>query len=106
MCKPGLQPTTYFVIFGEIRLDFSFESSASKRFTCYIKPSKIFTFNIKPYLFLFLKRRQNFKCCLLQILGGPLGVQWLSGRVLDSRLRGCGFEPHQHHCVVSLSKTH
>ena len=24
--------------------------------------------------------------------------------MLDSRLRGRGFEPHQHHCVVSLSK--
>ena len=22
-----------------------------------------------------------------------MGVQWLSSRVLDSRLRGCGFEP-------------
>ena len=32
------------------------------------------------------------------------GVQWLSGRVLDSRPRGRGFEPHQHHCYVSLSK--
>ena len=32
------------------------------------------------------------------------GAQWLSGRVLDSRPRGSGFEPHQHHCVVSLSK--
>ena len=32
------------------------------------------------------------------------GAQWPSGRVLDSRLRGCGFEPHRHHCVVSLSK--
>ena len=31
------------------------------------------------------------------------GAQWLSGRVLDSRQRGCVFEPHQHHCVVSLS---
>ena len=30
----------------------------------------------------------------------------LSGRVLVSRLRGCGFEPHQRHCIVSLSKTH
>ena len=29
-----------------------------------------------------------------------------SGRVLDSRLRGCGFEFHRCHCVVSLSKTH
>ena len=32
--------------------------------------------------------------------------QWLSGRVLDLRPRGCGFEPHWCHCVVSLSKTH
>ena len=33
-----------------------------------------------------------------------LGAQWLSGRVLDSRLRGRGFEPHRRHCVVSFSK--
>ena len=32
------------------------------------------------------------------------GEQWLSGRVLDFRTRGCRFEPHQRHCVVSLSK--
>ena len=31
-------------------------------------------------------------------------AQWLSGRVLDSRLRGCGFEPHQRHCAMSMSK--
>ena len=31
-------------------------------------------------------------------------VQWLSGRVLDSRPKGCGFEPRRHHCIVSLSK--
>ena len=30
----------------------------------------------------------------------------LSGRVLDSRPRGHGLEPHRGHCVVSLSKTH
>ena len=34
------------------------------------------------------------------------GALWLSGRVLDSRPKGRGFEPHLHHCVVSLSKTH
>ena len=34
----------------------------------------------------------------------PVGAQWLSGRVLDSRPRGRGFEPHRLHCVVSLSK--
>ena len=31
-------------------------------------------------------------------------MQWLSGRVLDSRSKGRGFEPHRRHCVVSLSK--
>ena len=35
---------------------------------------------------------------------GYLGAQWLSGRVLDLRPRGRGFEPHRRHCVVSLSK--
>ena len=34
----------------------------------------------------------------------PWGAQWLSGRVLDSRPKGRGFEPHRRHCVVSLSK--
>ena len=33
-----------------------------------------------------------------------VGVQWLSGRVLDLRPTGCGFEPHRCHCVLSLSK--
>ena len=28
------------------------------------------------------------------------GAQWLSGRVLDSRRRDSGFEPHQRHCIV------
>ena len=32
------------------------------------------------------------------------GAQWLSGRVLDSKPRGRGFEPHRRHCDVSLSK--
>ena len=32
------------------------------------------------------------------------GVQWLSGRVLDSRPKGRGFEPHQRHCVVVLEQ--
>ena len=34
------------------------------------------------------------------------GEQWLSDRVLDSRLRGSRVEPHWRHCVMSLSKTH
>ena len=35
-----------------------------------------------------------------------LGAQLLSGRVLDSRPRGRGLEPHRRHCIVSLSKTY
>ena len=33
-------------------------------------------------------------------------AQWLVGRVLDLRPKGCWFEPHRHHYLVSLSKTH
>ena len=33
-------------------------------------------------------------------------LQWLSGKVLNSSSRGCGFEPIRKHCVVSLRKTH
>ena len=36
---------------------------------------------------------------------GQDGVRWLTVRVLNWRLRGCGFEPNQRHCIVSLSKT-
>ena len=32
------------------------------------------------------------------------GAEWLSDRALDLRPKGCGFESHQGHCVVSLSK--
>ena len=32
------------------------------------------------------------------------GAQWLSGRVLDSRLRGRGFEPLRRLCVVVLEQ--
>ena len=32
------------------------------------------------------------------------GAQWLSGRVLDLRPMGPGFEPHRPHCVVVLEQ--
>ena len=32
------------------------------------------------------------------------GAQWLSGSVLDSRPRGCWFEPQWRHCVVVLEQ--
>ena len=37
-------------------------------------------------------------------LCGWMGAQWLSGRVLDSRQKGSGFEPHRRHCVVVLEQ--
>ena len=35
---------------------------------------------------------------------GCQGAQWLSGRVLDSRRKGRGFEPHRRHSVVVLEQ--
>ena len=32
------------------------------------------------------------------------GAQCLSGRVIDSRPRGRGFEPHRRHCVVVIEQ--
>ena len=33
-----------------------------------------------------------------------MGVQWLSGRMLDLRQRGRRFEPQRRHCVVVLEQ--
>ena len=41
--------------------------------------------------------------CII-FVGDVTMLMWLSGRVLDSRPRDRGFEPHRCHCVVSLSK--
>ena len=48
--------------------------------------------------------RNNGFTYMTYILTFNSGAQWLSGRVLDSRPKGRGFEPHRRHCVVSLSK--
>ena len=47
----------------------------------------------------------DFSIFQIEYLGKYMGAQWLSGRVLDSRPRGHGFEPHPRHCVVSLNKS-
>ena len=49
-----------------------------------------------------LSRNTYLDFCFLT--KAKMGAQWLSGRVLDSRPKGRGFEPHRRHCVVSLSK--
>ena len=40
----------------------------------------------------------------LLLITASKGAQWLSGRVLDSRPRGSGFEPYRGHCVVVLEQ--
>ena len=37
-------------------------------------------------------------------LSDCMGAQWLSGRMLDSRPKGSGFEPHRRDCVVVLEQ--
>ena len=48
-----------------------------------------------------IKQKQLLKTFMTLSDGGG---QWLSGRVLDSRPRGCGFEPHWRHYVVVLEQ--
>ena len=42
--------------------------------------------------------------CMCCFFFGGGGAQWLSGRVLNSRPKGRGFEPHRCHCVVVLEQ--
>ena len=67
---------------------------------------KIFTIFSLLKFFVYLNLWSHTYCiiCMGKSIRIQKGVQWLSGRVLDSRLRGRGFEPHRRHCVVSLSK--
>ena len=44
------------------------------------------------------------KVYTLECQQGDEGAQWLSGRVLDSRPKGRGFEPHRRHYVVVLEQ--
>ena len=46
----------------------------------------------------------NVHFCLTFIDLSQNGAQWLSGRVLDSRPRGRGFEALPRHCVVVLEQ--
>ena len=40
----------------------------------------------------------------LKNVNGSAVAQWLSGRELNSRPKGRGFEPHRRHCVVILEQ--
>ena len=45
-----------------------------------------------------------FFCVFFLLTTRAMGAQWLGGRVLDSRPRGRGFEPHRCHFVVVLEQ--
>ena len=84
-----------------------------KLFTYTVLTSPIYfhtSFSISISVFLVLK------ALICHFLGPPIasemmvhafhikGAQWLSGRMLDSRPKGSGFEPHRRHCVVVLEQ--
>ena len=48
------------------------------------------------------KSAQLLSDCL--VIETKRGRKWLSGRMLDLRLRGRGFEPHRRHWVVVLEQ--
>ena len=66
---------------------------------------KLFYFIImfNPYELDIPYRGQN-KQCRAASDATEWGAQLLSGRVLDSRPKGRGFEPHRRHCVVVIEQ--
>ena len=54
--------------------------------------------------FEFLQKDKQYWRDIEWLYKANKGAQWLSGRVLDSRPKGRGFEPHRPHCVVVLGQ--
>ena len=50
-----------------------------------------------------IKEKHEITFFIVLLLSVFKGVQWLSGRVLVSRSRSCGFEPYWCHCVLSFT---
>ena len=57
-----------------------------------------------PLGFFKKKKKRTSLFVFLEDQRKEWGAQWLSGRVLDSRPKGRGFEPHRRHCVVVLEQ--
>ena len=58
---------------------------------------------------LYFEARFAYDSCIFlqqwqEVYKVTAGAQWLSGRVLDTRPKGCGFELHRRHCVVILEQ--
>ena len=69
--------------------------------TNYLSESILNFWQLLPFIAGFHSTASDAWLHLISVYGG---AQWLSGRVLDSRPRGRGFEPHRRHCIVSLGK--
>ena len=70
-------------------------SQCQHQLSCSVsKGVDLFTYNLNPCT---SQRANILQSC-------SWGAQWLSGRVLDSRPKGRGFEPHRRHCVVVLEQ--
>ena len=81
-------------------------SSGIKTFYVILLPYVLYCIHFKGRVHVLTGQVKIYKALILQEKCKIEGAQWLSGRVLDSRLRGRRFEPHQFHCVVYLCKTH
>ena len=68
------------------------ESKGLPNDSTFILKAKSDKFDIKRPGILFISLQVGFHFKL---------AQWLSGRVLDWRPKGGGYEPHRRHCVVS-----
>ena len=58
-------------------------------------------------VYVFVQAPLSYRCSynrFVCLINWHEGAQWLSGRVLDSRPRGRGLEPHRRHCVVILEQ--
>ena len=116
--RPGLKVIKLFPYSTQLRTKFILLISMINTTSEYLKSRKISVFQhfcfyeqLKFYTELSMKKvlqpRGLSSVSANKICVYPqqyTGAQWLSGRVLDSRPKGRGFEPHRHHCVVSLSK--
>ena len=83
-----LSPLSYFIC----KSNKGSNETVSSEFLLLVHATRINSPCTGPYIVLYL----------ISILN--VGAQGLSGRVLDSRPKGRGFEPHWHHSLVSLIK--
>ena len=64
--------------------------------------------SVEPAIFLMEKLSFSMKLFFVHFYGQSFikteGALWLNGRVLDSRPKGRGFEPHWRNCVVVLEQ--